>query len=456
MFAALRSTQDRAPESDAPLRVATTAFFAIALVAPWHAGVAALGFLVAIATRRWRVPSAGSPAATAFVGVSILLAATAVLPLLLHPLGDHGVKLLAQFSFLPAIAGLCWFVPRSRGLTVSLWTGVTVGAVLAGVTALTQVVVFEMPRATGTEGNAIVFGDLALLMGALSVALVGPATNWWSAAGRAHRVGLATTAAAVGGAVASLLSGSRGGWLAIAPAAIILLRYRPRTTGGPGSPRRPSIALRRDHVVRAAVGATALIAVTAAAGGMPFDRLDAGVDDITGYVAGEAATPDVTPVDPAGTTIGARFEAWRAAADAVADHPILGIGWGNLQSHFERQVVTEGRHHRIAEFTHAHQQVLGAWASSGIVGAAAFVAVVAVPARHFRRAARSADDEQRAIGAAGLVVVASFVVFGLTEAIFENLVPVVFYAVTVGVLSAQLRVGDRVDSSSRIEARTAH
>lgn len=455
MFAALRSTQDRAPELDAPLRVATTAFFAIALVAPWHAGVAALGFLVAIATRRWRVPTAGSPAATAFVGVSVLLVTTAVLPLLLHPLGDQGVKLLAQFSFLPAIAGLCWFVPRSRGLTVSLWTGVTVGAVLAGVTALTQVVVFDMPRAIGTEGNAIVFGDLALLMGALSVALVGPATNWWSA-GRARRVGLATTAAAIGGAVASLLSGSRGGWLAIAPAAIILLWYRPRSTGGPGSSRWPSIALRRDHVVRAAVAATVLIAVTAVAGGMPFDRLDAGVDDITGYVAGEAATPGVRPVDPAGTTIGARFEAWRAAADAVADHPILGIGWGNLQSHFERQVVTEGRHHRIAEFTHAHQQVLGAWASSGIVGAAAFVAVVVVPARHFRRAARSTDHEQRAIGAAGLVVVASFVVFGLTEAIFENLVPVVFYAVTVGLLSAQLRVGHQVDSSMRIEARTSH
>lgn len=451
MFTALRSAQDRAPELDAPLCVATTAFYAVALVAPWHAGLAALGFIIAFANRRWRVPVAASPAATAFVGVSVLLATTAFLPLLLHPVGDHGVKLLAQFCLLPAIAGLCWFVPRSRGLTVSLWAGVTAGAVLAGATALTQVIVFDVPRAIGTEGNAIVFGDLALLMGILSIALVGPAMTWWSA-GHAHHVGLATTAAAIGGAVASLLSGSRGGWLAIAPAAIILLRYRLRSTRGQGPPPAAWIARHRGHLTRVAVAATALVAVTVLAGGMPFDRLDAGVDDITGYVSGDDATPGATPVDPAGTTIGARFEAWRAAADAVADHPVLGIGWGNLQSHFERQVVTEGRHHRIAEFTHAHQQALGAWASSGIVGAAAFVAVVAIPARHFRRAARSADDERRAIGAAGLVVVSSFVVFGLTEAIFENLVPVVFYAVTVGLLSSQLRVGERVDSSSRTEA----
>jgi O-antigen ligase len=449
MFAALRSTQDRAPALDAPLCVATTAFYAVALVAPWHAGVAALGFLIAVATRRWRVPIAASPAATAFVGVSVLLAVTAFLPLLLHPIGDHGVKLLAQFLLLPAIAGLCWFVPRSPGLTVSLWAGVTTGAVLAGAAALTQVVVFDLPRAVGTEGNAIVFGDLALLMGVLSIALARPAMTWWSTA-RAHDVGLATTAAAIGGTVASLLSGSRGGWLAIAPAAVILLRYRPRSTSGHASGAWAAVG--RNHVARAALAATALFAVTAVAGGMPFDRLDAGVDDITGYVAGEAAAPGATPVDPAGTTIGARFEAWRAAADAVADHPVLGIGWGNLQSHFERQVVTEGRHHRIAEFTHAHQQVLGAWASSGIVGAAAFVAVVAVPGRHFRRAARSADDERRAIGAAGLVVVASFAVFGLTEAIFENLVPVVFYAVTIGLLSSQLRVGEQMESSSRVEA----
>jgi O-antigen ligase len=443
MFAALRSTDDLASSSDARLCVATTMFYAVALVAPWHAGVAAIGFMIAIAGRRWHLPDSPSPAASAFVGVTALLAVTAFLPLLLHPVDDHGVKLLAQFCLLPVVAALCWLVPESRSLTASLWAGVTAGAVFAGAAALVQIAALDMSRAVGTEGNAIVFGDLALLMGALSVALVGPAVAWSSRLGpNAERhVALATTAAAIGGAVASLLSGSRGGWLAIAPLAALLVWNRLQASRDRGAPSAPLTVGLRNHTARAAFAAVALLAAVVIAQGMPLDRLGAGVDDITGYVTGDVADSSATApaIDPAGTTIGARFEAWRAAADAAADHPFLGIGWGNLQPYFASQVATEGRHERIAEFTHAHQQVLGALASGGIVAVAAFAALVLVPARHFRRAARSGDPDRRAIGTAGLVVVVAFVVFGLTESILENLVPIVFYAVTVGLLSSQLR-----------------
>jgi hypothetical protein len=296
MFAALRSTDDLASSSDARLCVATTMFYAVALVAPWHAGVAAIGFMIAIAGRRWHLPDSPSPASSAFVGVTALLAVTAFLPLLLHPVDDHGVKLLAQFCLLPVVAALCWLVPESRSLTASLWAGVTAGAVFAGAAALVQVAALDMSRAVGTEGNAIVFGDLALLMGALSVALVGPAVAWSSRLGpNAERhVALATTAAAIGGAVASLLSGSRGGWLAIAPLAALLVWNRLQASRDRGAPSAPLTVGLRNHTARAAFAAVALLAAVVIAQGMPLDRLGAGVDDITGYVTGDVADSSAT------------------------------------------------------------------------------------------------------------------------------------------------------------------
>jgi O-antigen ligase len=181
-----------------------------------------------------------------------------------------------------------------------------------------------------------------------------------------------------------------------------------------------------------AAGAAALAVVLT--GGMPLQRAADAIGDVRGY-AGAAPFESAS-----GTTIGARLEAWRSAIGAFVQRPVLGVGWGNLQEHFRLDVARGDRHPRIAEFTHAHQQGLGALASGGVVGLAMLTALLAIPGRFFARAWSSADDVDRTVGLTGLLVIAAYVVFGLTEAIFESVVPLAFYAVSVGALVSQLTV----------------
>jgi O-antigen ligase len=118
---------------------------------------------------------------------------------------------------------------------------------------------------------------------------------------------------------------------------------------------------------------------------------------------------------------------------------MTGVGWGNLRYEFGELAWARYRNPRIAGFDHPHDQLISALANSGLPGLVAWCAVLVVPARHCWRAAwRSSDVEQRSIGAAGLAVVLGFAVFGLTEAIFEQVLPLLFFAVVVALLMSQL------------------
>ncbi len=420
--------------TDRALPASLTVFFVTAATLPWPGSlVGTVGAAAALCaqahprTRRTTRPAVVF--ATAAVG---MLLATLV-PLVLHPVGAHGVRLIAQFAVLAVIAVVFCLAPRSDRLLGSVWLGVTTGAVLAALVALVAVTAFGVPRAAGIGAQAIAFGDLALLMGALSVALA----RFADRAPLPLPPRMAAVAPAVGamsGALASALSGARGGWLA-APVMVVVLVAQRRRAG-------------RGRLTQVAVlaGAAAVAAVVFG-GGMPIERLADARENVVQYLRADD-DPEATA-----TTIGARFEAWRSAGDAFTSSPLLGVGWGNLQEHFRDDVVRGDRDPRIEEFVHAHQQLLGALASGGVLSGAAMVALLAAPAHQFRRAWRSADERDQAIGAAGLLVVAGFAVFGLTEGIMENLAPVTFYGVVVGALSSQIAAGRRPDDRRQAAGR---
>ncbi len=420
--------------TDRALPAALTVFFVVAATLPWPGSlVGTVGAAIALcAQARPRTRRTTRPAVVfAAVAVGMLLAT--LVPLVLNPVGAHGVRLIAQFGALAVIAvGFC-LAPRSDRLLGSVWLGVTAGAALAALAALVAVTAFGVRRAAGIGGQAIAFGDLALLMGALSVALGrfadrAPLTLPPRVAAVAPAVG------AMSGALASALSGARGGWLAAPVMAMVLVAQRRRGGGAGLAP----VAL---------LAGGAVVVAVAFGGGMPVERLADAREDVADYLSADD-DPEATA-----TTIGARFEAWRSAGDAFTSAPLLGVGWGNLQEHFRDDVARGDRDPRIEEFVHAHQQLLGALASGGVLSGVAMIALLAAPAHHFRRAWRSPDERDQAIGAAGLLVVTGFAVFGLTEGIMENLAPVTFYGVVVGALSSQIAIGRRPDGRSRRDAR---
>jgi len=384
-------------------------------------------------------PSIHRPALRAWITVASVFVGAVVLSALRKPLTGHGVQLLLWFCLLPAIGVAFWAGGRRAHTTAAVWFGTTIGACTAGSVAVVQIVLLDQPRAEGLVANSITFGNLALLMGALSIALhrlvrlPGRAAFW------------ASSIAGVSGLMAGMLSGSRGGWLAV-PLMVGLLLWQAHDELTP------------TRLARAALVMVATVSIcNALSDGMLTSRASASVTNVSGYAHSKEDPPtDETPVTAAGSSEGARLEAWRSSGTAFRERPISGIGWGNLGTRFDRDAELGHRHERIATFEHAHNQLIGAAASGGAIGVASLLALFVVPLRRFARAARSRDQRLQALGVSGIIVIGSFAVFGLTEAILENLVPVTFLAVVTAALCAELDAAGRVTHHEQPAVSTAH
>ncbi|MFP5467287.1 MAG: hypothetical protein ACLGG8_07150, partial [Gammaproteobacteria bacterium] len=99
-----------------------------------------------------------------------------------------------------------------------VWVGMSLGAIFAGISAIFQVFVLEIPRAHGAHGNAIPFGHIALLLAAASAC----GSLYFQRNGYPTSFQAVTWLGILGGFAASLLSGSKGGWFAVFGVTLVL------------------------------------------------------------------------------------------------------------------------------------------------------------------------------------------------------------------------------------------
>ncbi len=269
----------------------------------WLGGTTAAALLGSMHRRAHR--SNARPALAAFIVAAGLLVFSAIAPFLVVPATGYGGLLLVRLSVIPLTACAFWFSDRDRHTVSALWFGVTVGACASGLFAIVETVVLGNARASGLVGNAISFGDLALLFGALSLALHGLVHL------PSRLTVTASATAAACGVLASTMSGSRGGWVAFP----VMVFGVARLHRGWLTPTR-----------LVGVGASLLVVVASAtwmSGGMPMNRASASFVNASEYAS-------TTPAgDAAASSEGARIEAWRSAASAFRQHPVTGVGWGN-------------------------------------------------------------------------------------------------------------------------------
>ena len=313
---------------------------------------------------------------------------------LVNSLGlDRCLKYLLVLLALPAFWG------QRPGAAALRW-GCWLGAAGAGALALWQMLARGMERAEGYT-NAIQFGSIALLLGV------------WSAVWALHarHNGASPTMRAMGWAAAALgllaciLSGSRGVWLALPLLALMLALL--------------AVALRARPVRRAA---PVLLAATAAS--LLLLALPP-VQERTALALHEWQQAQSAPAK-ANTSIGLRRAFWALAIELGREHPLVGVG----QLGYERAQEEAARQRRIpmhaTVFNHAHSDWLDVWAKRGLLGCAALALFYAVPAallwRHWRQALRLAppDAARAAAALCGLMAVAGYLVFGMTQAMFVH------------------------------------
>ena len=263
------------------------------------------------------------------------------------------------------------------------------------------------PDMIGAFANTIPFGNLSLLMGLFSLISIG-----WSK-GDGWLLIILRVVAGGAGLYASYLSQSRGGWIAIP----VLLLIAVATLRHVAWKKR----------VTALLVFFALLAAVCVSSSVVRARFDQAVSDLRAYQAGQT-----------NTSIGIRFQLWKAAALMLTRHPLAGVGRGQFEPalkaiHAEGLITQEA-----TAVEHAHNEFLYNGATLGVLGIGALLAMYLVPAVYFVRAALCDDGILRTTGAMGLTLCVGFVLFGLTEVMLIIAQTVVFYSVMVAIFTAHI------------------
>ena len=331
-------------------------------------------------------------------------------------LGSRGFDRPLRFLLaIPVLLLILRYPPRLSWL----WGGLALGAIGAGSLALWMKLVEGVVRVGGFL-HVIQFGNLSMLMGVLCFAGLG-----WAVVQRQRHAWVALLLlGALIGMLGSVMSGSRGGWVGLPVVAYVLYR---------GYGRQLPMAIKAG-AVGAALALVATVYLLPQTGVQ--QRVEAAVSDISHYVSG-------TETD---TSLGLRFEMWRGAAQLIAERPLL--GWG--EAGYREALGELGEQGVIspvaAEFGHAHNEFIDAFAKRGLVGLAVLLMLYMIPMRMFAPSLSHPDLPTRSLAVAGTLLPVAFIDFGLSQTFLAHNSGATFYAFWLAVLWGSYRARRRIVS----------
>jgi len=260
--------------------------------------------------------------------------------------------------------------------------------------------------------NPIHFGDIALTLGVLSA--FGLGWRCMTRTGLNIINSIFVVLALLAGAYASILSGSRGGWIAVP--VFLLLTY---------GIHRTSV---RGWILLAGAPAVLLLAILAYVS-IPeiHHRIGMIANNLHAFDQGNE-----------NTSIGIRFQLWQAALVIFSEHPLFGVGMGGFKELMTPMQQAGQLTPLAADFgrQEVHSEVLSRLSQLGVVGFAAIMAVYVTPGWLFWRRLHASHSASRAAARMGLALVLGFFVYGLTVETFDLTMTAAFYALTTAVLLA--------------------
>ena len=337
------------------------------------------------------------------VGGFLLFALFSLFALAIHPEARGGSieKPVRMFLAISALALVLAFKPERK----TLWWGVAGGATLGAILVGYQRFGLDVDRPYGLT-NAIVTGDILLCFGLVALAAALDMRGWRNSA--------LAALGAVAGFAGSLITGTRGGWVALMLAAILFVLYGRRMLSG-----------------RVRLLVVASFALVAGAFAVPqsgmHERVRQGVKDVTTYYDGVNAYSNV----------GIRLELWRGAGMLLAERPLLGIDRAGSRRELARYVEEGKLNAVVLPAEHFHNDALQVLVTGGAAGFVAWLAILVTPLLFFARQLRQRGAWGRghfAAALAGMLVVVSYFSFGLTEVIFWSVKASLLYTLMVFIL----------------------
>lgn len=230
------------------------------------------------------------------------------------------------------------------------------------------------------------------------------------------------------GILGSILSTARGGWIGVPfILALIFAVYRKAI------PKWfiPTILLTITILVYSAFHFDS--------NGRLRDRINTTQDQITRYFYNNDAD----------TSIGHRFDMWKASWIAIQEKPVL--GWGNKALYDKKQELAKNGIiiKNAADFDHNHNQFIDDMAKRGILGLIGLLAIFFVPLRYFwiKLKNNPSQSEIRCLALCGIVHVISTMAYNLSQCFFAHNSGNIFYFFTVIIFYAAISIQDRKNKS---------
>jgi O-antigen ligase len=198
---------------------------------------------------------------------------------------------------------------------------------------------------------------------------------------------------------AAFLSGSRSSWLGLA-GMLVLINWqhvnRIRLIGG--------------GLVLVAILAVMFVLVPELSTSL---RMTEAIHDVQKILGGDYSS-----------SIGYRVQMWKAAWLMFIDSPLIGIGSGFYPAEVASLVASGTVDAALEEgpstgFNQAHSEVMEILATKGLIGLLAYLSLMFLPFRLFRKLALTKNVAARAFALMGQATIIAFLMFGLTLATFK-------------------------------------
>lgn len=214
----------------------------------------------------------------------------------------HGYKASYFEAYLPMLLApfIVNAVVVARPHVALLWLGAAAGAASAGVLAILQSLVLDMGRAGGAMNNVIMFGDLSVILSMFTM------FGWiyWGRYQKSRWIHAVLLLGTLLGLTASLLSGTKGGWLSILMLAVVFVW----------------LAFDQWHWLKKMLIASLIfLAIALVAFLAPADLV---VNRITNGVKGAQTWFETRQVTEGSVSI--RLEKWTQGLNMIIDKPLTG------------------------------------------------------------------------------------------------------------------------------------
>ncbi|MBM4189761.1 MAG: O-antigen ligase family protein [Betaproteobacteria bacterium] len=334
-------------------------------------------------------------------------------------------EMYVPFVLFPAIALL---IRAGRWRAEPWLLSMALGAYLAFIYAVYQIFIQNIDRASGAAGNPITFGNTAIVLAA--VALVSGVMFPFQGAKAKWKQAFVLFAGA-SGTGASLLSGSKGGWISLFIIGI--------TVAYLSTQHWPAW---RRHLSALAVVLSLLMAALLAPTHVVKDRVVSGLKGGWHWVHTGEVTED---------SVSMRLEIWRLSAVVISEKPWFGHGsigahqrWEELSRQSGASPALASLYQANKKFVSSDNEFIGALKGGGVLGAIGLFAGYIGVWLAFWRWRKHSDAQIRTLASIGLLLVPVYLEFGLSVSVFGmNVFRSVFVMLAVcllALLSVRLNV----------------